>query len=264
MMKGSSTTKKRIIVDRAIELLLERPEGLRYSELKKKINEQFHEIGNSTIGSTIVNLEHETKGKVIKVDKGLFKHVQFVETQNEEVIKALPNALPDLVGKNIKEERFYQPFADWLTDEVEECTNAISLGGNRFRDKWGTPDVIGIRESRRSAVIQFPIEIVAAEIKVDTRDLITAFGQASAYKLFCHKSYIVIPNQSDKADITRLDGLCRISGIGLVLFDHKNPESPNFEIRVRANKHEPDMFYVDKYIKIIEEDLFPRNTRMRL
>ncbi|HFL3236632.1 TPA: hypothetical protein ACG3KH_004065 [Clostridioides difficile] len=262
-MKETSTTKKRKIVDSATELLLSRPEGLRYSELKKKINEQFHEIGNSTIGSTIVNLEHETKGKVVKVDKGLFKHIQYVDTQSEETVKTT-NALTDLASKSVREEGFYQPFADWLTDEIEECTNAIPLGGNRFRDKWGTPDVIGIRESRRSAVIQFPIEIVAAEVKVDTRDLITAFGQASAYKLFCHKSYIVIPSQSDKADVTRLDGLCRISGIGLVLFDHKNPDSPNFEIRVRANKHEPDMFYVDKYIKIIEEDLFPRNMKMRL
>jgi len=48
----------------------------------------------------------------------------------------------------IKEEGFYKPFADWLVNEVEECTRAIPLGGNLFRDKWGTPDVIGKRESQ--------------------------------------------------------------------------------------------------------------------
>ena len=261
-MKESLPTKKRKILNSAIELLLNRPEGLRYSELKKKINEQYFEIGNSTIGSTIVNLEQETKGIIVKVDKGLFKHSKYVE--NQVLGNEGPTSLPiSEITEKIIEERFYAPFADWLTDDIEECTYAIPLGGSRFRDKWGTPDVIGIRESRRSAIIQFPIEIVAAEIKIDTKDLITAFGQASAYKLFCHKSYIVIPVQSDKADVTRLDGLCRISGIGLVLFDHKNPESPNFEIRVRANKHEPDMFYVDKYIKVIEEDLFPRSMKKR-
>src|SRR6266849_6634974 len=53
-----------------------------------------------------------------------------------------------------KEEDFYQPFADWLVNEMEECTKAIVLGGNRFRDKWGTPDVIGKRESKRSDIIQ--------------------------------------------------------------------------------------------------------------
>lgn len=262
-MNQTSLTKKTKIVNSAIKLLLERPEGLRYSELKKKINEQYHEIGNSTIGSTIVNLEHETKGQVVKVDKGLFKHSVHLENNGLCLDKTNIIGAIDSSEKSVREESFYFPFADWLTDDIEECTTAIPLGGNRFKDKWGTPDVIGIRESRRSAIIQFPTEIVAAEIKVDTKDLITAFGQASAYKLFCHKSYIVIPSQSDKIDVTRLDGLCRISGIGLILFDHKNPESPNFEIRVRANKHEPDMFYVDKYIKIIEEDLFPRNLKKR-
>lgn len=259
-MKETLLTKKRKIVNSAVELLFERPDGLRYSELKKIINEQFHEIGNSTIGSTIVNLEHETKGHIVKVDKGLFKHSKFIENVVIATERSL-SSLDEVNGKSKREDAFYQPFADWLTEDIEECTHAIPLGGNRFKDKWGTPDVIGIRESRRSAVIQFPTEIVVAEIKVETRDLITAFGQASAYKLFSHKSYIVIPNQSDKADVTRLDGLCRLSGIGLILFDHRSSDTPNFEIRVRAIKHEPDMFYVDKYIKIIEEDLFPRSLR---
>ena len=35
-----------------------------------------------------------------------------------------------------------------------------------------------------------------------------------------------------------------------------NVESPNFEIRVRALKHEPDMFFVNKNLKFIEERLF--------
>ncbi|PZD96581.1 hypothetical protein DNH61_07220 [Paenibacillus sambharensis] len=261
-MKESLPTKKRKIVNSAIELLLHRPEGMRFSELKKKINEQHFEIGNSTIGSTIVSLEQETKGTIVKVDKGLFKHSSYVDNQSlgNEGSVVIPNTE---VTEREREEKFYAPFADWLTDDIEECTHAIPLGGKRFKDKWGTPDVIGIRESRRGAVIQFPIEIVAAEIKVETRDLITAFGQASAYKLFCHKSYIVIPNYADKADIARLDGLCRISGIGLILFDYKNSDNPNFEIRVRANKNEPDMFYVDKYINLIEDDLFPRNQKRR-
>jgi hypothetical protein len=38
---------------------------------------------------------------------------------------------------------------------LEECTKAIQLGGNTFKDKWGTPDVIGKRESRKSDKISF-------------------------------------------------------------------------------------------------------------
>ena len=86
--------------------------------------------------------------------------------------------------------------------------------------------------------------------------MITAFGQACSYKVFSHKSYIVIPRDSSQDDISRLDALCLIFGIGLVLFDSGNRDDPKFEIRVRPLKHEPDMFYVNKCMKAIESELF--------
>jgi hypothetical protein len=66
---------------------------------------------------------------------------------------------------------------------------------------------------------------------------------------------VLIPDDSSDEDITRLDALARIFGIGLILFDKKEKE-PEFGIRVRASRHEPDMFYVNKYIKLIEDDRF--------
>lgn len=267
-MLETTSTKKEKIINMAISMLLNHPEGIRYSHLKRTINEKFEDIGNSTIGTTIVNLEHETKGLVVKVDKGLFRHrnfVDYINNQNELENISLNRSLKRIgKNKNIKEEMFYLPFSDWLTDEIEECTTAIPLGGNKFRDKWGTPDVIGIRESKRSAIFQFSTEIVSAEIKADTGNLITAFGQACSYKLFSHKSYIVVPKDSSVEDIARLDGLSRIFGIGLILFDNKNSNDPMFEIRVRASKHEPDMFYVDKYMKLIESDLFSYGNKRRV
>lgn len=140
--------------------------------------------------------------------------------------------------------------------ELEECTNAIPVGGNVFKDKWGTPDVIGIKEAKRSNIIKPPTEIVAAEIKLDMNGLITAFGQCCSYKLFSHRAYIVVPQNSTEEDISRLDALSRIFGIGLILFDASNPKEPGFSIRSRAARHEPDVFYVNKYIKLIESDLF--------
>ena len=107
------------------------------------------------------------------------------------------------------------------------------------------------------------VEILAAERRydlggeLDTAGLITAFGQACSYKLFCHKSYIVVPQDSLEDDVARLDTLARIFGIGLILFDAKNASEPNFTIRVRAAKHEPDMFYVNRCMKLIEDELFP-------
>ncbi len=123
--------------------------------------------------------------EIYKPARGLFRHTAFRDAQVSEAERRVPTRI-----EKVREEDFYQPFADWLVKELEECTKAISLGGNKFKDKWGTPDVIGIREPRKSDIIKPPTEIVSAEIKTDTRDLITAFGQACSYKLFSHKSYI--------------------------------------------------------------------------
>ncbi len=163
---------------------------------------------------------------------------------------------PKPAAPKVKEEAFYEPFADWLVNELEECTNAIAVGGNAFKDKWGTPDVIGIREAKRGDLIKPPTEIVTAEIKLDLNGLITAFGQCCSYKLFSHRAYIVVPKNAADEDISRLDALSRIFGIGLILFDATNPKEPDFTIRARAARHEPDVFYVNKYLKLIEGNLF--------
>jgi hypothetical protein len=154
------------------------------------------------------------------------------------------------------EKDLYDPFAHWLVNELRECTKAIPLGGKIFRDKWGTPDVIGIRESKKSHIIQFPTEIISAEVKIDSKGLITAFGQACAYRIFSHKSYIVVPDDSNVEDIIRLDVLCRLYGIGFVLFNRSKINTPRFEIRSRAIRNDPDMFFVNKNLKLIEDRLF--------
>ncbi len=153
------------------------------------------------------------------------------------------------------ETAFYKPFADWLV-RMKECTKAIPLGGSRFGGRWGTPDVIGKRESLRSDIIKSPTEIVSAEVKVDSNALITAFGQACSYYLFSHKSYLVVPKDSAQDDLSRLDALCQIFGIGLVLFDNASKDRPEFEIRARPQRHEPDMFHMNRCMKEVESELF--------
>jgi len=245
------TTRKERIISKALEILESNTNGVRYSELVRKIKDELSEIPVNTIHGTIWNLETRVPKEVYKPARGLFRHVKF----REEEIREEEQKPPIEAGK-IREEDFYRPFADWLVTDSEECTKAIPLGGNKFKDKWGTPDVIGKRESRRSDIIKGPTEIVSAEIKTDTKDLITAFGQACSYRLFSHKSYIVIPKDSPQDDISRLDALCLIFGIGLVLFDYTKMKDPQFEIRVRPHKHDPDMFYVNKCMKLIEKELF--------
>lgn len=239
----------------ALEILSSRPDGLRYQQLRNAIETANSSFNPNTINGAIWDLEVTFPNEVYKPDRGLFRLLKF---KDEILTQPDQTVVTKKVTKTttMSEEDFYQPFADWLVNELEECTTAIALGGNIFKDKWGTPDVIGKRESKRSDIIQFPTEIISAEIKTDSNGLITAFGQSCAYKIFSHKSYIVVPKESQVEDITRLDTLCRQFGIGLILFDHTNKDTPDFEIRVRATRHDPDMFFVNKNLKLIEDKLF--------
>ena len=101
------------------------------------------------------------------------------------------------------------------------------------------------RMSSRAKMISscspFPIEIVSAEIKIDPLAPVVAFGQAVAYRLFSTKTYIAMPTTLTEEDQSRLESLCMLFGVGLVLFD-PNKDAPQFSIRVRAQRFSPDMF----------------------
>ncbi len=140
-----------------------------------------------------------------------------------------------------------------MVKDLGECTKAIPLGWNKFGDRWGTPDVLGVYKFSETDPIRPPIEIISAEIKIDTNQLVAAFGQACSYKLFSHNVYLVVANEAER-DIGRVESLCSRFGIGLILFDKNNPQNPNFEIRTRAAKSEPDYFYVNEYLRRLDEN----------
>jgi hypothetical protein len=253
--QGVAESRREQIQRRAVELLESDPNGLRYTALVQRIQDQLPQIPTNTIRGAVWNLDSVVSDKVYKASRGVFRAVTFRESEATEPVPQAPTAT-QTAEEELREEQFYEPFADWITGELEECTKAVPLGGNRFKDKWGTPDVLGIREPKKSDILKPPTEIVAAELKIEKSGLIVAFGQACAYKLFSHRSYIVVPNDSAEEDVARLDVLCRTLGVGLILFDATSPQKPNFEIRVRAARHEPDMFYVNKYMKLVEDELF--------
>jgi len=243
------TEKIKII---AIDCLRKKPDGLRYSKLVNAIIEFDNRLNVNTINGCIWNLDSVYPDLVYKPSRGLFRLLEFKDPATDELkIEVQPKAV-----KKINEELFYKSFANWLQNDVEDATNSIPLGRNRFKDKWGTPDVIGVREPQRSDIIQAQTEIISAEIKTLTTQLITAFGQACAYKLYSHKSYVVTPKQSSQDEIARLSSACQLFGLGLVLFDVTNHEAPEYSLRIRPVKHEPDLFYTNKYMKKIEKELF--------
>jgi hypothetical protein len=238
-------TKKELIYKKAKEILKAHPEGLKYSQLFKEITNSLPDIPRNTIVGALHKFRQDIlEGKITDIEipeKGFYRPLLFSPPP--------PPTTP-------KESDFYQPFADYLVNELEECTRAIPLGGSIFGDKWGTPDVIGVYKFSPVDPIQPPIEVISAEIKTDINQLITAFGQACAYKLFSHKVYLVIPRTAGE-DISRIESLCMRFGIGLITFD-LNPSEPNFQIRTRASKSEPDYFYLNKYLKKLDEKIIKR------
>jgi hypothetical protein len=245
-------TKKERITLKAKELLAASPPGVRFSELVALLQKEFPEDPYGTITGTVWNLDTRFPQEIYKPSRGLFRLTKH-RTDSAPPPEPVPGTPP--AAGVICEADFYSSFSDYLVNELEECTTAIPLGGNRFGSKWGTPDVFGIFRSRESDIVKTPLEVVSAEVKIDTSQLITAFGQACAYKLFSHRSYLVIPRGSQPEDIARLDALSIIFGIGLILFDATNPNVPDFEIRVRASKHEPDSFYINQCVRQVADEL---------
>jgi len=240
------STQREKIIKQVYKILENSPKGIRYADLIRSISEALPDTKVNTIHGTVWNFKQKIdKGgvkDVIRPEKGLYILKKYLkETEISEAIE------------EIAEEDFYKLFADYLVNDLEECTKAVPLGGNRFQDRWGTPDVIGTYRVLGIGQIQPPVEVISAEIKTDINQLIISFGQACSYKLFSHKVYLVIPKDARGTDIKRIESLCLKFGIGLILFDRNNKEKPEFEILTRAVKSEPDYFYLNKYLRLIED-----------
>ena len=77
-----------------------------------------------------------------------------------------------------------------------------------------------------------------------------------SYRLFSHRCYLLIPASAPTEDLARLESLCVAVGLGLILFDGDDASNPRFAIRVRAVRNEPDPFYVNRNLRLIEDRLF--------
>jgi hypothetical protein len=229
------------IRDIALEMVCESPGGIRYSALTKRIADAHPETPLNTIHGSVWDLATRFPDKVVKPSRGLFKPAA-ADTAPEPVLPA-PKA---------REEDYYQSFADYLKNDLDEVTTVAALGGCGLKGRWGTPDVIGVYKSLASNLIKFPLEIVAAEIKTDPQAPVVAFGQAVAYRLFAAKCYVVMPSSISDEDLSRLEGLSMLFGIGLVIFT-PNPKNPDFSIRVRAQRYSPDMFYVNEFARRLHQ-----------
>ncbi len=223
------------IRDMARKIVGSRPGGIRYSELVQEIAGQSPETPVNTIHGSIWDLATRFQTEIIKPSRGLFQPASAQITIVDQEFEA-----------GFVETDFYGPFAEWLKNDLDEVTVVSSLGGAGLKTKWGTPDVVGVYKPTASNLIRFPLEIVSAEIKISPQAPVVAFGQAVAYRLFSTKSYIAMPSSLSEEDLSRLESLCMLFGIGLVVFD-LDLKKPEFRIRVRAQRYIPDMFYVNEF-----------------
>jgi len=101
-----------------------RTKGLRYTELHERLVEALPGVPPATIAGVLSGMGQDLPPDVTKPSRGYYLHAKYAapETKQREAEGAPPNT-------RIRENNFYQPFADWLVSDLEECTRAVSLGG---------------------------------------------------------------------------------------------------------------------------------------
>ena len=76
-------TKKEIIQEKAIELLASKPDGVRYMDLVRMIQGEFPDYPHGTITGSTWNMDNQRPDAVVKVSRGLWKHIEFDEAKIE-------------------------------------------------------------------------------------------------------------------------------------------------------------------------------------
>jgi hypothetical protein len=246
-------TKKEQIIKKAFEVLAlpEFKSGIRISSLIKKVAAETGENVNTCTGN-LWNLPERFPDKVFRPFRGML-----ILKENERFLKdAEINAkdiswVEDAAEVKMKEADIYEPAMNYLLSE-QECTHAIIVGGNAFGRKWGTPDILGIIRASSDATYRPIIELVAVEIKDEGYLPIEALGQAMAYKLFAHRTWLILPDEGNE-DISRIQGVAITANIGLVSFTRKE-DGFEFITRNRPISGRPDLGEVNDMLEKLKRD----------
>jgi len=219
------------------------PDGIRYTELVNRVLEEHPETPKNTIHGSVWDLATRFPNEIMKPSRGLFTPATEQDSSQE------PTEETETASSRAtypREEDLYEPFAEWLKNDLDEVTTVVPLGGGGLKGKWGTPDVVGVYKPLASHLIKFSPEVVSAEIKLNPNESVVAFGQAVAYRLFSSKCYVVMPSCITADDLNRLEGLSMLFGLGLVVYDSRE-NGPEFTTKIRARRYSPDMFYVNEF-----------------
>jgi hypothetical protein len=193
----------------AMQVLEANPQGIRWADLLRAVRAKAP--GTPKVGGPVYSLVKNTP-EILKVARGTYRLAKFaaaddaIASAEESETAATPVKAETPGSETLTEQDFYTSFAEWL-EKIDEATVAGALGGSSLGGRWGTPDVIGVLRPQAGEIFQFQPQIVAAEIKAVPSQHVVAFGQAVAYRLFSHKSYIVVPKSTGDDDMDRLKSL---------------------------------------------------------
>lgn len=250
---GVAKLNRQQIHERAMQVLEAHPQGIRRTEWVRAVIAGAPETPENSIWGGVQNLITIRSSEIVKVARGTYQLAKFLAAEDaiasakEAEVETAPIPSETPGHAPLTEQDFYESFAEWLV-ENDEATVAAALGGSSLGGKWGTPDVIGVLKPRAQDIFKFEPQIVTAEIKAVPSQPVVAFGQAVAYRLFSHRSYIVVPNSTSSDDMSRLKSLCSIHGVGLVTFA-LNKEQPDYAVAVLPANVAPDMFYVNNMLE---------------
>ena len=145
--------------------------------------------------------------------------------------------------------------AAWLEQELQDVDQAVAPTRSLLHGLGGTPTVLGLAETPPENG-QAPAQgIVSAQIECSTRGHINAFGQACAARLYARRSYLVVHKGKRIEEHMHLHALCRMFGLGLVIFDNFGGANPCFRLAVHAVDHVPDPVYESRCLKQLGEAL---------
>jgi hypothetical protein len=151
------------IKELARSIIASNPGGIRFSSLVDQILQQNSETPENTIHGSVRDLEKQFPQEVGKPRRGLYTPIETKE--NDTVFAGSTEQIAPTTGVKV------EPFAEWIENDLDEVTEVASLGGGGLNSKWGTPDVVGTYKKPLGNVIEFPVEIASAEIKIDPPEL---------------------------------------------------------------------------------------------
>ena len=103
-------------------IIAEKPGGIRYNALVQAIIQQAPETPKNTIHGSVWNLDALFPNDIAKPSRGLFTPA--TRSGNDAVVESTEQIAA--TGIKVKESDFYEPFAQWLRNDLDEVTEVVT------------------------------------------------------------------------------------------------------------------------------------------